>query len=502
MKNHTMQFFLTLAFLVFILIMQAQAAKASSVATNVTYYLENNATIQSVGFDGNTNYLVSGTKTSTTYKNLLKNGTMGTQSNINYFTPNSAQNTAFQFYLPFNYSVDTLISANSTFAISWQPSEITDNMNVSLIDYNPANGVKTVIGNTAFASGTQSKTTFNKQINHGNYTVTTGRRLLFRINITAATGVNEYLYFNDISSYIKVTETNLYAISGYVTNTSGLSLSGATVKTNTSLTTTTNASGFYNFADLSNGTYIITANLTGYINNSTTVTLNGASNTTANITLQASPPTITSFAPVSPINDTSGAARTFNITANQTVNVTWYINGTSVQTNTSMVSASYTNTSAVVGVWNVTAIANNTNGTASQEWLWNVSSETIDVTLSNVPVNFGNVSAGSSNQPGLLPLNVTIQNTTNVNVNLTLNGSSFTYGAYSFGVGNVTYSNSSTGTKTSMATSFPLPPYADWINIAQLVTTNRSIYLWIGIPPGQYAGAYSSTINVRVEKYS
>jgi hypothetical protein len=222
------------------------------------------------------------------------------------------------------------------------------------------------------------------------------------------------------------------------------------------------------------------------------------------ITVVTSSPIITAFAPASPVNETTGASRTFSITANQIVNVTWYINGTSVQTNTSTVSASYTNTSAAPGVWNVSAVASNPNGTVSKQWLWNVSAplETIDVTLSNVPVNFSNVLAGSLNQSALLPLIVTIQNTTNVNVNLTLNGSSFAAGTYSFGVGNMTYSNSSTGAKTSMTASFPLPPYADWINIAQLVTTNRSIYLWISIPPGQPAGAYSSTINVLVEKYS
>ncbi len=254
------------------------------------------------------------------------------------------------------------------------------------------------------------------------------------------------------------------------------------------------------------GWSLVTGGLSGCVGTSSPCSFsmnNKAQSVTATFTLNPSP-SIVSFAPPTPVNDPAGTTRTFSITTNQTVNVTWYINGTSVKTDTSTVSAGYTNTSSVLGVWNVSAVARNPNGTVSQQWLWSVSEsfETIDVTLSNVPVNFGNVSAGSSNQPALLPLNVTIQNTTNVNVNLTLNGSSFTYGAYSFGVGNMTYSNSSAGTKTSMTASFPLPPYADWINIAQLVATNRSIYLWISIPPGQSAGAYSSTITVLVEKYS
>lgn len=80
-----------------------------------------------------------------------------------------------------------------------------------------------------------------------------------------------------------------YVLSGYVFNTSGLPLNGATVQTNTSLTTTTNATGFYNFTGISNGTYIINASLTGYVTNSTTVTISTANVTNANITL--SPPT-------------------------------------------------------------------------------------------------------------------------------------------------------------------------------------------------------------------
>ena len=87
--------------------------------------------------------------------------------------------------------------------------------------------------------------------------------------------------------------------------------------------------------------------------------------------------TIASYAPTSPVSDTVGATRAFNITANQIVNVTWYINGTSVQDNVSVpvdTQVNYTNTSAVEGVWNVTAIAlNTTTGlSASQEWLWKV----------------------------------------------------------------------------------------------------------------------------------
>ena len=88
--------------------------------------------------------------------------------------------------------------------------------------------------------------------------------------------------------------------------------------------------------------------------------------------ISTAPPVITSFAPPSPVTDTEGATRIFNVTVSQTVNVSWQINGTEVQTNTSVTEASYTNTSAVIGTWNVSALVNNTNGTAIQTWIWTV----------------------------------------------------------------------------------------------------------------------------------
>ena len=92
-----------------------------------------------------------------------------------------------------------------------------------------------------------------------------------------------------------------------------------------------------------------------------------------NVTRTTSPKII-SHAPESPVDDHIGANRTFEITINQTVNVSWQINGTEVQTDTSVTAASYTNTSAVNGSWNVSAIVTNANGTNMQTWTWTVTS--------------------------------------------------------------------------------------------------------------------------------
>lgn len=88
------------------------------------------------------------------------------------------------------------------------------------------------------------------------------------------------------------------------------------------------------------------------------------------------PPRIMSNAPESPLNDVEGAIRTFNITVNQTVNVSWQINGTVVQTNESVTEVTYTNQSASNGTWNVSAIVTNVNGSDMQTWDWIVTKVT------------------------------------------------------------------------------------------------------------------------------
>jgi len=57
------------------------------------------------------------------------------------------------------------------------------------------------------------------------------------------------------------------------------------------------------------------------------------------------------------------------------VNVSWLLNGTEVQTNESVTDASYTNINPTVGIWNVSAIATNENGTTMQTWIWTVSQQ-------------------------------------------------------------------------------------------------------------------------------
>jgi nitrous oxidase accessory protein len=93
------------------------------------------------------------------------------------------------------------------------------------------------------------------------------------------------------------------------------------------------------------------------------------------LTVPTAPPTgapaIISFSPLtSTVMDNVGVIRTFNIITNQAVNVTWQINGTEVFNETSVITSSYTNTSAAQGIWNVTAVVENSNGSAMHKWIW------------------------------------------------------------------------------------------------------------------------------------
>ncbi|RLG26253.1 hypothetical protein DRN85_03500, partial [Methanosarcinales archaeon] len=95
-----------------------------------------------------------------------------------------------------------------------------------------------------------------------------------------------------------------------------------------------------------------------------------------NLTLVSTSPVITEYTPNSPVYDIENGARTFRITIDQMVNVTWLIDGTEVFNEGHVSESSYTHTNATIGVWNVTTIAESENGTAMQIWMWHVNPPT------------------------------------------------------------------------------------------------------------------------------
>lgn len=120
---------------------------------------------------------------------------------------------------------------------------------------------------------------------------------------------------------------------------------------------------------------------------------------------------ITAWNPIEAIvNNTEGESRTFNITTNQTVNISWQINGTEVQTNESVTEAAYTNASAVVGTWNVSAIATNTTTGLSDmhTWTWSVTltptiTPTPAVNITSTPTPTPSVTPTPTSKPSITP---------------------------------------------------------------------------------------------------
>jgi hypothetical protein len=139
---------------------------------------------------------------------------------------------------------------------------------------------------------------------------------------------------------------------------------------------------------------------------------------------------ITSFSPTTStvIDVLGGPTRTFSITVNQVVNVSWQINETEVANETGVTTSSYANDSAAEGTWNVTAVAENTNGSAMQKWIWIVSPQGAGFTISGFTIN-------SENNLGVPEWTIDLSNET-MNVSATTDAN----GMYQFtGLANGTY---------------------------------------------------------------
>ncbi|MCK5488304.1 MAG: LamG domain-containing protein, partial [Desulfobacterales bacterium] len=134
---------------------------------------------------------------------------------------------------------------------------------------------------------------------------------------------------------------------------------------------------YRNFTNLPEGVY----NYRAFVQNATGIV---SQTETRFLTLTTGPVplSITGFAPSSSLSDLVGAIRTFNLSTNQTMNITWYLNGTFIQLNESVNNATYTNSSAATGIWNVSAVAENGNGSVMQTWEWSVANTTEGISIS------------------------------------------------------------------------------------------------------------------------
>ena len=114
-------------------------------------------------------------------------------------------------------------------------------------------------------------------------------------------------------------------------------------------------------------------------------------------------PNITAWNPAEAVvNNTEDESRTFNITVDQIAAISWQINGTEVQTNESTREAVFTNKSAVIGTWNVSAIATNTTTGLSDmhTWIWGV---TLTPTATATPTSTPTLEPGATPKPTPTP---------------------------------------------------------------------------------------------------
>ncbi|MCZ7404085.1 MAG: carboxypeptidase-like regulatory domain-containing protein [Candidatus Methanoperedens sp.] len=296
-----------------------------------------------------------------------------------------------------NLYYNTAYSTNTNVAGQWYFGRIQNTggsaytFTFNLI-YAFANGTVVVLpGSGTVSIPGSTDTNYNISLTGITGTVPSGAKLGMRIS-KSGTLNTKIAWFGDsggvgsvASGYFLVNEipiggsANTYNISGYITNkTSGAVLNGATVQTNTSLTTTTNAAGFYNFTGLSNGTYVINASLTGYITNSTTATINGADVTNANISLSRA---------VAGVNLTNISALSSTTTAgtNSTYILNLANNGTGTDTYTITVSNPNSASTAATNIASAMLAAG-----ASQIFVLNVTNTATGTFMVNVIATSGN----------------------------------------------------------------------------------------------------------------
>ena len=96
--------------------------------------------------------------------------------------------------------------------------------------------------------------------------------------------------------------------------------------------------------------------------------------------------------PNTTVNNQGGEKRTFMITDDQVMNVSWQINGNEVFSAKNVTTSTYINSSAAPGIWNVTAVASNINSIDQHTWDWIVSPPpVINVEIKNFAFNPQNI---------------------------------------------------------------------------------------------------------------
>jgi hypothetical protein len=132
----------------------------------------------------------------------------------------------------------------------------------------------------------------------------------------------------------------------------------------------------------------------------------------------------------------------------------------------------------------------------------------VSITMFNVPINFPAVDPGVSftaaNATKGFPMIVQVDNVTNVDVDVFINGSDFAKGGDNFGVGNLSFNvtGSASGTANTSCSALHSCIYQKtrtWVfnETARLGTAaNSTISHWISVPGAQAPGAYTNNVEI------
>jgi len=157
---------------------------------------------------------------------------------------------------------------------------------------------------------------------------------------------------------------------------------------------------------------------------------------------QAQAQEITNFSPTNlSVTNQIGEMRTFDITVDQEVNVSWLINDVEVFMDMNVTTSSYTNTSAFAGTIEVKAIATNENGSDNVTWDWIITDvSTFNISGFKVDDNNSN-GIWDEGEPGIENWNIMLKNESTgemIDQTITDNEGFFQFANLSNGTYNVT----------------------------------------------------------------